>query len=221
MIIESVAAAGMLLQQINSVIQQVNEGKANVQTAMGLVSDFGDALNQFEVTRKTATFNPLSTNDILKLQMLRRSQERYQYDLRQLLLVADPKLLEDYDNAIRKQAEDRRAHAAMIKRRQQQREKLKQQIKENPVLMYMKGTPYEPRCGFSSTTVQALIDCGAQFSFVDILENQEVRATLPSVTDWPTFPQVFISGELIGGCDIVAQMHESGELQKLVDDAVG
>tara|TARA_R100000329_G_scaffold108451_2_gene89077 strand:- start:725 stop:1189 length:465 start_codon:yes stop_codon:yes gene_type:complete len=128
MIIESVAAAGMLLQQINSVIQQVNEGKANVQTAMGLVSDFGDALNQFEVTRKTATFNPLSTNDILKLQMLRRSQERYQYDLRQLLLVADPKLLEDYDNAIRKQAEDRRAHAAMIKRRQQQREKLKQQI---------------------------------------------------------------------------------------------
>ena len=100
-------------------------------------------------------------------------------------------------------------------------EKLKQQIKENPVLIYMKGTPYEPRCGFSSKTVQALIDCGAKFSFVDILENQEVRATLPSVTDWPTFPQVFISGELIGGCDIVTQMHESGDLQKLVDEAVG
>ena len=99
-------------------------------------------------------------------------------------------------------------------------EKLKQQIKENPVLIYMKGTPYEPRCGFSAKTVQALIECGAQFSFVDILENQEVRATLPSVTDWPTFPQVFISGELIGGCDIVTQMHESGELKKLVDEAV-
>ena len=99
-------------------------------------------------------------------------------------------------------------------------EKLKKQIKENPVLIYMKGTPYEPRCGFSAKTVQALIECGAQFSFVDILENQEVRATLPSVTDWPTFPQVFISGELIGGCDIVTQMHESGELKKLVDDAV-
>ena len=99
-------------------------------------------------------------------------------------------------------------------------EKLKKQIKENPVLIYMKGTPYEPRCGFSAKTVQALIECGAQFSFVDILENQEVRATLPSVTDWPTFPQVFISGELIGGCDIVTQMHESGELQKLVDEAV-
>ena len=106
MIIESVAAAGMLLQQINSVIQQVNEGKANVQAAMGLVSDFGDALNQFEVTRKTATFNPLSTNDILKLQMLRRSQERYQYDLRQLLLVADPKLLEDYDKAMKNEMPD-------------------------------------------------------------------------------------------------------------------
>tara|TARA_X000001316_G_scaffold9103_1_gene2479 strand:+ start:273 stop:737 length:465 start_codon:yes stop_codon:yes gene_type:complete len=128
MIIESVAAAGMLLQQINSVIQNVNEGKAHVQQAMALVSDFGEALNQFEVNRKTATFNPLSTNDILKLQMLRRSQERYQYDLRQLLLVADPKLLEDYDRAIAKQEQDRRAHAAMIKRKQQQKEKFIKQV---------------------------------------------------------------------------------------------
>ena len=62
-------------------------------------------------------------------------------------------------------------------------EKLKQQIKENPILIYMKGTPYDPRCGFSAKTVQILIDCGAQFAFVDILENQEVRATLPSVSD--------------------------------------
>tara|TARA_B100000963_G_scaffold86448_1_gene74099 strand:+ start:1318 stop:1632 length:315 start_codon:yes stop_codon:yes gene_type:complete len=99
-------------------------------------------------------------------------------------------------------------------------EKLKQQIKENPVLIYMKGTPYEPRCGFSAKTVQILIDCGAQFAFVDILENQEVRATLPSVSDWPTFPQVFVSGELVGGCDIVTQMHESGELKKIIDEAV-
>ena len=84
----------------------------------------------------------------------------------------------------------------------------------------MKGTPYEPRCGFSAKTVQILIDCGAQFAFVDILENQEVRATLPSVSDWPTFPQVFVSGELVGGCDIVTQMHESGELKKIIDEAV-
>ena len=111
MIIESVAAAGMLLQQINSVIQNVNEGKANVQQAMALVSDFGEALNNFEVQRKSSTFNALSKNDILKLQMLRRNQERYQKDLRDLLLVADPKLLEDYDQAIRQQEQDRRAHA--------------------------------------------------------------------------------------------------------------
>ena len=140
MIIESVAAAGMLLQQINSVIQNVNEGKAHVQQAMALVSDFGEALNQFEVNRKTATFNALSTNDILKLQMLRRSQERYQYDLRQLLLVADPKLLEDYDRAIAKQEQDRRAHAAMIKRKQQQKEKLIKQVLVGATTLVLGGS---------------------------------------------------------------------------------
>ena len=96
-------------------------------------------------------------------------------------------------------------------------EKLKQQIKDNSVLIYMKGTPYEPRCGFSARTVQILIDCESQFSYVDILENNDVRATLPKVSDWPTFPQVFIKGELVGGADIIAQMHESGELKKLLD----
>ena len=98
-------------------------------------------------------------------------------------------------------------------------EKLKEQIKSNPVLIYMKGTPYEPRCGFSARTVQALIECESQFSYVDILENNDVRTILPKVTDWPTFPQVFIDGELIGGADIVAQMHESGELKKLIEAA--
>ena len=96
-------------------------------------------------------------------------------------------------------------------------ERLKEQIKENDVLIYMKGTPYEPRCGFSARTVQILIDCESQFSYVDILENNDVRATLPKVSDWPTFPQVFIKGELVGGADIIAQMHESGELKKLLD----
>ena len=96
-------------------------------------------------------------------------------------------------------------------------EKLKEQIKENDVLIYMKGTPYEPRCGFSARTVQILIDCESQFSYVDILENNDVRAKLPKVSDWPTFPQVFIKGELVGGADIIAQMHESGELKKLLD----
>ena len=96
-------------------------------------------------------------------------------------------------------------------------EKLKEQIKENDILIYMKGTPYEPRCGFSARTVQTLIECKSQFSYVDVLENNDARVALPKVSDWPTFPQVFIMGELVGGADIIAQMHESGELKKLID----
>jgi monothiol glutaredoxin len=96
------------------------------------------------------------------------------------------------------------------------KEKIKEQIKSNEILIYMKGSPYEPKCGFSAKTVQALIDCGAEFSYVDILENQEIRQLLPEISDWPTFPQVFVKGELIGGCDIVTEMHQDGELQPLI-----
>ena len=99
-------------------------------------------------------------------------------------------------------------------------EKIKDQIKDNKILIYMKGSPYEPKCGFSARTIQSLIDCGAEFSYVDILENQEIRQTLPNISDWPTFPQVFVSGVLIGGCDIISEMHESGELQKLINQAI-
>ena len=98
-------------------------------------------------------------------------------------------------------------------------EKIKDQIKDNKNLIYMKGSPYEPKCGFSAKTVQALIDCGAEFSYVDILDNQEIRQMLPSISEWPTFPQVFVSGELIGGCDIVTEMHEAGELQTIIKEA--
>lgn len=98
-------------------------------------------------------------------------------------------------------------------------EKIKEQIKENKILLYMKGSPYEPKCGFSAKTVQALIDCGAEFSYVDILDNQDIRQTLPSISDWPTFPQLFVRGELIGGCDIVTEMHEEGELQAIIKEA--
>ena len=98
-------------------------------------------------------------------------------------------------------------------------EKIKEQIKENKILIYMKGSPYEPKCGFSAKTVQALIDCGAEFSYVDILDNQDIRQTLPSISDWPTFPQLFVKGELIGGCDIVTEMHEEGELQAIIKEA--
>ena len=98
-------------------------------------------------------------------------------------------------------------------------DKIKNQVKENNILIYMKGSPYEPKCGFSARTVQALIDCGAEFSYVDILENQDIRENLPSISDWPTFPQVFVTGELIGGCDIVTEMHESGDLQTIIKKA--
>ncbi len=95
--------------------------------------------------------------------------------------------------------------------------KIKDQIKDNRILIYMKGSPYEPQCGFSARTVQALIECEAEFSYVDVLSNPDVRQNLPKVSEWPTFPQLFIGGELVGGCDIVTQLHASGELKKLVD----
>jgi monothiol glutaredoxin len=95
--------------------------------------------------------------------------------------------------------------------------KIKDQIKDNPILIYMKGSPYEPQCGFSARTVQALIECQAEFSYVDVLSNPDVRQNLPIVSEWPTFPQLYIGGELVGGCDIVTQLHASGELKKLVD----
>ena len=95
-------------------------------------------------------------------------------------------------------------------------EKIKKQIAETPILLYMKGTPYEPQCGFSARTVQALIECNAEFGYVDILENPEIRATLPDISDWPTFPQLFAKGELIGGCDIITEMHTAGELKEVL-----
>ena len=97
-------------------------------------------------------------------------------------------------------------------------DKIKDMIEGNKAILFMKGTPYEPKCGFSARTVQALIECEAQFSYVDVLENDDIRSTLPQVSDWPTFPQVFVEGDLIGGADIVTQMHENGELKKLIQN---
>ena len=128
LLIESLSAAGLILQQINSLIQQVNEGKADVQRAMGAISDFGEALNEFESSRKQSTFRPLSKQDILRLQMLRRQQERYQADLRNLLLVADPKLLEDYDKACREQAEAKRRFDRIATQKRKARRLLIQKI---------------------------------------------------------------------------------------------
>jgi len=97
---------------------------------------------------------------------------------------------------------------------------IKQQIESNPVLLYMKGSPNQPQCGFSSRTVQALMACGERFAYVDILSDPEVRTNLPKYANWPTFPQLWVGGELIGGCDIITEMFETGELQTLIKETV-
>ncbi|MDO8909161.1 MAG: Grx4 family monothiol glutaredoxin [Pseudohongiella sp.] len=91
------------------------------------------------------------------------------------------------------------------------------QINSNSILLYMKGSPDQPQCGFSAQTVQCLMACGKRFAYVDILVNPEIRATLPKIANWPTFPQLYVNGELVGGCDIVTEMHSKGELQTLID----
>ncbi len=98
-------------------------------------------------------------------------------------------------------------------------ETIKEQIENNPILLYMKGSPNQPQCGFSARTVQALMQCGERFAYVDGLSNPDVRANLPKYANWPTFPQLWVGGELIGGCDIVTEMFESGELQTVIKEA--
>jgi monothiol glutaredoxin len=98
---------------------------------------------------------------------------------------------------------------------------IKQQIAENNVLLYMKGTPQFPQCGFSARAVEALTQIGKPFAYVNILENPEIRSTLPRIANWPTFPQLWVKGELIGGCDIMMEMMQKGELAPLVNEAAG
>lgn len=95
---------------------------------------------------------------------------------------------------------------------------IKEQIESNAILLYMKGSPQAPQCGFSAQSVQCLIACGERFAYVDILSNPEIRATLPSYANWPTFPQLFVGGELVGGCDIITEMFETGELETLIKE---
>ncbi len=98
-------------------------------------------------------------------------------------------------------------------------ETIENQVKENKILLYMKGSPNLPQCGFSAKTVQALMACGEKFAYVDVLSNPEIRENLPKFANWPTFPQLWVEGELVGGCDIVTEMHANGELQSLIKDA--
>ena len=98
-------------------------------------------------------------------------------------------------------------------------ERITQAIEGNPVILFMKGTPEFPQCGFSSRASQALAACGSEFAYVNVLADPDVRANLHRYADWPTFPQLYINGELIGGCDIIMELYESGELKNLVDAA--
>lgn len=97
-------------------------------------------------------------------------------------------------------------------------ERIKALIESAPIVLFMKGTPQFPMCGFSSRTVQALQQAGAEFASVNVLEDPEIRANLPRYSNWPTFPQLFINGELIGGCDITLELHQNGQLAQMVRD---
>lgn len=92
-------------------------------------------------------------------------------------------------------------------------------VKNNAVVVFMKGTPQLPQCGFSSRTAQALQACGKEFTHVNVLADPEIFENLPRYQDWPTFPQVYIAGELVGGCDITMEMYQKGDLKKAIEAA--
>ena len=96
---------------------------------------------------------------------------------------------------------------------------IKKQIEENAIILYMKGSPNAPQCGFSQRTSQVVMACGQRFAYVDVLANPDIRSNLPTYANWPTFPQLWVKGELVGGCDIVVDMHEKGDLKTLLDAA--
>lgn len=99
-------------------------------------------------------------------------------------------------------------------------ERIDGQVKSNPVVIYMKGTPQMPQCGFSSRTAEALKALEIEFAYVNVLTDPEIFQNLPRYADWPTFPQVYVGGELIGGCDITLEMHASGDLEKMAKEAI-
>ena len=96
---------------------------------------------------------------------------------------------------------------------------IKQQLADNKMILYMKGTPTDPMCGFSAQAVKLIDACGYAYAYVNVLENPDIRAVLPRYMNWPTFPQLYLNGELIGGCDIITELFESGELKKLIVEA--
>jgi len=98
-------------------------------------------------------------------------------------------------------------------------ERIREQVQGNPIIIYMKGTPQFPQCGFSARAAEALKSCGEKFAYVNVLADPEIFENLPRYANWPTFPQVYIDGELVGGCDITLELKASGELDTMVKAA--
>ena len=99
-------------------------------------------------------------------------------------------------------------------------QKIKSEIESNKVVLFMKGTPDAPQCGFSAATVEILRGYQVPFKGIDVLSNPDIRATLPDYSHWPTFPQLFVAGKLVGGCDIVHELRDNGELEKILKQAL-
>ncbi len=97
-------------------------------------------------------------------------------------------------------------------------DRIKSELGSSPVVLFMKGTPDFPQCGFSAQTVAALRACGAEFKHVNIFEEPELRDALKRFSNWPTYPQLYVKGELVGGCDIALEMYRSGELKRLLSE---
>ena len=97
-------------------------------------------------------------------------------------------------------------------------ERIESDIKSNPVVLYMKGTPVFPQCGFSARVVQILSHLGVPFKGVNVLEDMEIREGIKAYTNWPTIPQLYVNGEFVGGCDIIMEMFQAGELQSLMKE---
>jgi monothiol glutaredoxin len=97
-------------------------------------------------------------------------------------------------------------------------DRIRQQVTDNPVVLFMKGTPVFPQCGFSATVVQILSHMGVKFKGVDVLADSSVREGIKEFSSWPTIPQLYVKGEFIGGCDIIREMFETGELQQMFEE---
>jgi monothiol glutaredoxin len=97
-------------------------------------------------------------------------------------------------------------------------DRIKDDIAQNPVTLFMKGTPVFPQCGFSAAVVQILTQMGVKFKGVDVLADPEIRQGIKEFSNWPTIPQLYVKGEFVGGCDIIREMYEAGELQDLLKD---